>query len=95
MSEAMIKVTESVAVTLTKEELRHLINDTIAAIWRIKKIVFKDNWNFSSNITEVDVLTEEQKSELTLHGYYSRKELLDKLEKIEEENFPELSCCCG
>lgn len=82
-----------VVVELNKEELKHLINDTIAYIYRIKKTVFGDDWNLGTNISEVDVLTEEQEEKLRMYGYYSRKELLDKLEKLESDNFQELSCC--
>lgn len=44
---------------------------------------------------EVENPTEEQKQLLTDYGYYSRKELLDKLRKIERENFPEYNCNGG
>jgi len=79
-------------VKLTKEELSHLINDTISYIWHIKEIVFGDKWNFGTDITEVETLSEEQKQKLKMFGYYSRKELLDKLKRIEKENFIQYDC---
>lgn len=84
---------KTVKIKLTKEELLHLINDTISYIYGIKQKVFGDNWNFGAKISEVEVLTEQQQKDLILYGYYSRKELLDKLEKIAKDNFPELFCC--
>ena len=84
---------KTVSIELTKKELYHLINDTIAHILSIKRIVFGDDWNLGTNITEVDVLTDEQQKELIDCGYYSRKELLDKLEQLEKDNFQELNCC--
>ena len=83
----------TVLVELNEKELRHLINDTIDYIWDIKKAVFGDDWNFGTNISEVEKLTEEQKEKLTLYGYYSRKELLDKLKELESKEFSELNCC--
>ena len=83
---------KTVLVELNEKELRHLINDTIAYIYRTKSKVF-GNMNFGTDISEVEELSDEQKEKLTLYGYYSRKELLDKLEKIELDNFQELNCC--
>lgn len=80
-----------VLVELSKNELSHLINDTISYIYHIKENVFGDNWNLGTDISEVEVLTEEQKESLTMYGYYSRKKLYDKLRKIEKDNFPELN----
>lgn len=79
-----------VLVELSKKELTHLINDTISYIYRIKKNVFGD-LSFGVDISEVEVLTEKQKEMLTMYGYYSRKELYDKLQKIRNDNFPELN----
>ena len=61
---------------LTKEELNHLINDTIAYIWQLEcrpadKITTPENDTF---------------------GYYSRKRLLDKLKAFEAEYFPKMEC---
>lgn len=84
---------KTVNIKLTKEELTHLINDTISYIYGIKRKVFNENWNFGTEISEVEVLTSEQKEKLISYGYYSRKELLDKLEKIRYYNFQELTCC--
>lgn len=60
---------------LTAKELKHLINDTIAYIWKLEdKGLDKDEL-----------------------GYFSRKELLEKLKQFEKENFQELAEChnCG
>lgn len=84
---------KTIKIELNEKELRHLINDTIHYIWDIKKTVFGDDWNFGTDITEVKELSDKQKEDLTLFGYYSRKELLDKLEKIRDDNFQELNCC--
>ena len=86
---------KTVEIKLTKKELEHLINDTISFIWQIKKRIFGNDWNFGTEITEVEKLSKEQKEKLTLYGYYSRKELLNKLKEIREKEFPELSCNCG
>ena len=83
---------KTVLIELNEKELRHLINDTISYIYRIKKKVF-GNMNFGTDISEVEELSDEQKEELTLFGYYSRKELLDKLQEISNKEFPELTCC--
>lgn len=83
---------KKVKIQFNKKELSHLINDLIDQIWKIKQIVFGENWNFGTDITEVDVLTPQQENDLKLFGYYSRKELLDKLKKIELENFFEAYC---
>lgn len=83
---------KTIKVELNEKELTHLINDTISYIYRIKENVFGDS-NFGTDISEVDVLTTEQKEKLTLYGYYSRKELLDKLQEIRNKEFPELTCC--
>lgn len=84
---------KTVNIELTKEELTHLINDTISYIYGIKRQVFNENWNLGTEISEVEVLTYEQKEKLISYGYYSRKELLDKLRKIRDDNFQELVCC--
>ena len=78
---------KTVKVELTKAELAHLINDVISYIWNIKEQVFGDDWNFGTDITEVEELTPDQEKDLRSSGYYSRKELLDKLKKIEREAF--------
>lgn len=83
---------KTIKVELNEKELTHLINDTISYIYRIKKNVFGD-LSFGTNISEVDVLTTEQKEKLTSYGYYSRKALLDKLQEIRNKEFPELTCC--
>ena len=84
---------KTIKVELNEKELTHLINDTISYIYRIKKNVFGGDWSFGTNISEVDVLTTEQKEKLTSYGYYSRKALLDKLQEIRNKEFPELTCC--
>lgn len=58
---------------VTKEELAHLINDTIAYIWGL----------------------EARGAAKPEYGYDSRKALLEKLKKFEEEHFPELGCGNG
>lgn len=78
---------KKVKIEFNKKELSHLINDLIDQIYKIKKSVFGENWNFGTDITEVDLLTPQQANDLKLFGYYSRKELLDKLKKIDLENF--------
>lgn len=83
----------TVLVELNEEELSQLINDTINKILEIKKRVFKDAWEFSTNITETGALSKEEQEELTLLGYYERKALLDKLREIRNKEFPELTCC--
>lgn len=80
------------ALELTKKELFHLQNDTIHYIWEIKERVFGDKWNFGRYITEVDELTDEQKRELEASGYYSRLELLNKLDAFEKKYFPSYEC---
>jgi len=84
---------KTVTVELTKAELIHLENDLISYIWQIKERAFGDIWNFGTDITEVEKLTPEQEEELKSSGYYSRKALLDRLKKIEKENFPDVTCC--
>lgn len=84
---------KTVLIEFSKEELTHLINDTIAHIWKIKEKVFGDEWTFSTDINEVVVLTKEQIDKLSLYGYYSRKLLLDKLQEVRNKEFPELTCC--
>lgn len=84
---------KTILIELNKEELTHLINDTIDYIWKIKERVFGDEWTFSTDINEVVVLTKEQIDKLSLYGYYSRKVLLDKLQQIRKDNFQELNCC--
>ena len=79
-------------IELSKDEVSHLINDTIARILAIKENVF-GLFNFGTYISEVEELSEEQKKKLEESGYYSRKELLDKLKKFEQENYPEITCC--
>ena len=61
-----------VALPVTKEELRHLMNDTIAYIWRLEDNGCADK----------------------LHGYDSRKALLEKLKRFDKEHFPEYECAC-
>ena len=56
---------------ITKEELNHLINDTIFYIWTLEK----------------KGLTGDE------YGFGSRKILLEKLNKFEEQHFPEYDCC--
>lgn len=85
---------KTITIELTKKELIHLINDTIHYIYDIKSKVFGNDWNFGTNITEVNELTEEQLEKLISYGYYSRKELLNKLQSLVKENFQEL-CCNG
>lgn len=80
------------ALELTRDELRHLQNDTITYIWKIKEIVFGDEWNFGRNIDEVDQLTPEQEEELRTFGYYSRVALLNKLDAFEKEYFSQSEC---
>ena len=58
---------------VTKKELGHLINDTIAYIWGL----------------------EARGAAKPEYGYDSRKALLEKLKKFEEEHFPELGCGDG
>jgi len=82
----------TVKVELNKDELDHLINDLISYIWKIKERAFGDDWNFGTDISEVEQLTPEQEKELRESGYYSRKALLDKLKQIEKENFPDITC---
>lgn len=89
----MSKQEKTISIELYEKELRHLINDTVARIYRIKELVFGDNWNFGTDITEIKELTAKQKEELTSLGYYSRKEFLDKLLQLEKDNFKELNCC--
>ena len=86
---------KKVLVELSERELRHLINDTISRIYKIKELVFGESWNFGTDITEVETLNETQTRELNDLGYYSRKELLDKLEEIERNNFQQFTCCRG
>ncbi len=86
-------VKQVVDIELNKAELSHLINDLISYIWKIKERVFGDDWNFGTDITEVEQLTSEQEEELKSFGYYSRKALLDKLKRIEQENFPDTAYC--
>ena len=86
-------VKEIVNIELNKAELSHLINDLISYIWKIKERVFGDDWNFGTDITEVEQLTSEQEEKLKSFGYYSRKSLLDKLKRIEQENFPDTTYC--
>ena len=80
-------------IELTLPELRHLQNDLISYIWKIKKIVFGDKWNFGTDITEVDQLTPKQEQKLKELGYYSRVELLNKLNAFEKIYFPGCECC--
>lgn len=89
----MSKQEKTISIELNEKELRHLINDTVARIYRIKEMIFGDNWDFEIDITKVKDLTPNQKEELTSLGYYSRKELLDKLLQLEKDNFQELNCC--
>ena len=56
---------------ITKEELHHLINDTIFYIWTL----------------ENKGLTDDE------YSYSSQKKLLEKLNKFEEQHFPEYDCC--
>lgn len=86
---------KKILVELSERELRHLINDTISRIYKIKELVFGEYWNFGTNITEVETLNEKQTRDLNDLGYYSRKELLDKLLKIERDNFQQFTCCRG
>jgi hypothetical protein len=83
---------KTVSVELTKEELFHLENDLISYIWHIKESVFGD-YNFGTNIDEVDQITPEQEDRLRAYGYYSRKALLDRLKQIEKDNFSENTIC--
>ena len=86
---------KKVLVELSERELRHLINDTISRIYEIKQLVFGESWNFGTNITEVETLNEIQTRKLNDLGYYSRKELLDKLEEIKCNNFRQFTYCRG
>ena len=86
-------VKQVVDIELNKAELNHLINDLTGYIWKIKERVFGDDWNFGTDITEVEHLTSEQEEKLESFGYYSRKTLLDKLKRIEQENFPDIAYC--
>lgn len=58
---------------ITKEELHHLINDTIFYIWTL----------------ENKGLTGDE------YSYSSRKKLLEKLNKFEEQHFLEDPECCN
>ena len=84
---------ETCLVSLTKQELDHLINDTIAQIWYIKDCVFgKERSSFGTDLKEEGPITIDEKDRLTQFGYFSRKELLDKLKQIEKDNFAETIC---
>ena len=91
MEKDVIKNEDGLYIRLSKEELIHLENDTINYIYKIKKRVFGDDWNFGTDITEVEELTEQQKLWLEEMGYFSRKALYDKLREIERKYFPELT----
>lgn len=83
----------TVSVTLTASELRHLINDTIAYIWDIKDKVFgKERSTFGTDLSGEQPVTEEELALLTQYGYFTRKQLLDRLKKIEAEAFPRRAC---
>ena len=84
---------KKITIEITRGELLYLENDLIHYILDMKKKLFGEKWNFGTDITEVDTLTPEQEQTLKDWGYYSRVELLHKLEKIEEDNFPSLECC--
>ena len=56
---------------ITEAELRHLINDTIAYIWRL----------------------EDRGCASAKYGYFTRKELYEKLKRFEKENFPRFEEC--
>ena len=77
---------ETAKIELTESELCHLINDTIAYIYQIKQSIF-GHYNFGTKISEVKKPSPEQEKKLQEYGYYSRKELLDRLKKLERENF--------
>ena len=84
---------QTCTVELSKEELAHLINDTIAQIWHIKDVVFgKERSSFGTDLKNEGPVSPEEKERLTQFGYFSRKELLDKLKRIEAENFADRAC---
>lgn len=81
-----------VSVSLSKGELDHLINDTIDYIYKIKDYVFDGKTNKNGVDVDTDDITPVQYHKLIELGYFTRKELLDKLCKIRDENFPEYTC---
>ena len=83
----------TVSVTLTASELTHLINDVIAYIWDIKdKVLGKERSTFGTDLTNEQPITEEELSRLEQYGYFTRKQLLDRLKQIEAEAFPRRAC---
>jgi len=81
-----------VIVSLSKGELDHLINDTIATIGEIKDYVFDGKTNKNGTDIDMSDINQEQYNKLTELGYFTREALLDRLRKIRDENFPEYTC---
>lgn len=75
-----------------KIELRGLIFVVRDGMRRIEEKVL-GKLNFEKELTEEKDLTPKQKEQLTRFGYYSYKEILDNLKKLEKDNFQELNCC--
>ena len=88
-----IKKEKSVSIEINREELLHLENGLISNIWHIKDVVLgKERSTFETDLKNEEPITEEEKSELEMYGYYSRKKLLDRLKEIEAKEFPQNAC---
>ena len=84
---------ETVTIELNKKELDHIINDMLDYIDKIVDKCAPGKF-FFYHLKKGETLTEEETEELKSWGFFERKELIEKLEKINETDFPELCCKC-
>ena len=88
-----MKEEKSVNIEINRSELLLLENGLISDIWHIKDIVLgKERSTFGTDLKNEEPITEEEKSELEMYGYYPRKKLLDRLKEIEAKEFPQNDC---
>ena len=84
---------KTITIELNEKELGHIINDMLDYIDKIVDKCAPDKFMFYHQL-DGTTLTEEEIEKLKEWGFFERKELIEKLEKIDETDFPEL-CCKG
>lgn len=84
---------ETTTIELNKQELDHIINDMLDYIDKITDKCAPDKFVYYHKKNDTP-LTEEETEKLKEWGFFERKELVEKLIKINETSFPEL-CCKG
>ena len=82
---------ETTTITLNKKELSHIINDMLDYIDKIVDKCAPDKFVYY-HLKKGEILTEEETEKLKEWGFFERKELIEKLIKIDETDFPELTC---